>query len=199
MTPLAGTAARGRIRLYAMLTPSLEAWYALDAVVPSVRAVMLGLDEAGRTTGIATACTVYGGLRTARVLACVSQRGLVFLTMGEAGMLATDPANDCVRHVRLCERAAARVRALVDRVPESRCGCGGWARAASLPKWGPGIRRWSVRPAVCPGRCGPRWRARPPRSGASAFASRWPWTISSRPPGRCAGAAMARRPELQPK
>ncbi len=127
MTPLASAAAHGKLRMYAMLTPSLHSGYTMESVVPFARAVMLGLDEAERTTGIATPRTLRGALFTTRILFQMTAQGCVFMTMGAAGMLATDPENGCVWRVRLRGNAAAEVSALVHDQPYAVCGCGDWA------------------------------------------------------------------------
>jgi hypothetical protein len=123
VTALAGAAARGRLNLHVVLTPSLPGDYLMDAVVPHARLIVAGLDELGAALGVAVRNSVEGGVDALRMLAERAQSPVVHLTLGERGVLVANPEDMTVLHVRL---APVRGRAVQARLRDhSRvCGCG---------------------------------------------------------------------------
>ncbi|MGA2267806.1 MAG: hypothetical protein ABSH44_04975 [Bryobacteraceae bacterium] len=123
VTRLAGDAARGRLNLHVVLTPSLPGPYLLKAVVPHARLIVAGLDELGAALGVRVRNSVEGGVEALRMLAERAMSPVVHLTLGKDGVLVTDPEDMTARHVRLAPAKHRDVQRHL-RDHSKVCGCG---------------------------------------------------------------------------
>jgi hypothetical protein len=123
VTKLAGAGARGRLNLHVVLTPALAGDYLMDAVIPSSRLIVAGLDELGAALGVAVQDSVEGGVEALRMLAQRALSPVVHLTLGEAGVLVSNPEDMTVLHVRLAAGKNREVRACL-RDHSQVCGSG---------------------------------------------------------------------------
>ncbi len=120
MTRIASAAAREKVRLYSVMTPSLAPDYLMEAVLPWSTAVISGADEAGVSLGVrfADAMEAVGAIRG------LSQTAFVFVTLGKNGGLVADPSEQAVFHVRLRTAVLDDVQHWLAADPSSTCGCG---------------------------------------------------------------------------
>lgn len=132
VTRLASAAARGRLNLHVVLTPSLPGDYLMDAVIPHARLIVAGLDELGAALGVAVRDSVEGGVDALRMLAERAQSPVVHLTLGREGVLVANPEDMTVLHVRLAPAKSREVQAHL-RDHSRVCGCGdSYAGAVTL-------------------------------------------------------------------
>ena len=132
MTPLASAAARGRLRLYVVLSPTLSCGYVLDAVVPWASAVVAGVAEIGDALRLRIEPSLEGGLEALHVINDYVQYANVYLTLGKDGVLVSDLATMATYHVSLREQVEESVRAVLASAGSTVCGCGDAASAGVL-------------------------------------------------------------------
>ncbi len=120
---LAGAAARGRLNLHSVLTPAIAGDYLMDAVVPSSRLIIAGLDELGAALGVAVQDSVEDGVEALRMLSQRALSPVVHLTLGEEGVLVSNPEEMTVLHVRLASAKSRQVLASL-RDHSRVCGSG---------------------------------------------------------------------------
>jgi sugar/nucleoside kinase (ribokinase family) len=130
MTHAAAEAAHRRIRMHAMLTPSLPAEYLTDAVLPWATTVMAGSDDLEKMFGIPVGADPGPMLDAVRWIAeRTVYADMVFVTLGENGILAADLPADTIFHVRLRKNAAQAVQSSISESPLRVCGAGDAAAA----------------------------------------------------------------------
>ena len=132
MTPLASAAARGRLRLYVVLSPTLSCGYMLDAVVPWASAVVAGIDEIGDALRLRIEPSLEGGMEALRIVSDYVQCASVYLTLGKDGLLVSDLATMTIYHVSLRGEVEASVQAALASAGLTVCGCGDAAAAGVL-------------------------------------------------------------------
>jgi hypothetical protein len=129
---LAAAAARGRVRLHAVLTPALPGWLLLHAIVPRAELIVAGLAELGEALGFDAGGSLQAGVGFVRMLARRAFSPVVHITLGKQGTLVSDPEEMAVLHVRLSPEKYRDVAAYL-RDHSRVCGCGDcYAGAASL-------------------------------------------------------------------
>jgi len=132
VTRLASAAARKRLRLYAVLTPSLPSGFLVDAVLPWVHAVIVGVDEAQRVLGVQVQSTPEGELDALRFIAGYTQYANVFLTLGKRGILVSDISTMSIYHVSLRKGIFEQVQVSLASSPWAACGAGDAAAAGVM-------------------------------------------------------------------
>ncbi|MCX6626173.1 MAG: hypothetical protein NTW28_00900, partial [Candidatus Solibacter sp.] len=136
---IASEAAHRGLPVYAVLTRSLEAAFALDAVAAYARAVFCGSPDSSFLTGIAATGSIDRAADGAEVLGSCTGRGPAFLSLGADGVIVADTDTMDLVHVR-CRKGLRRpIQQVVDVNPSCVNGCGDvFAQAATVRLMGVG-------------------------------------------------------------
>lgn len=138
-TRIMSQAAHHGLPVYAVLTRSLGAAFALDPVAAHARAVICGAPDAQFLTGISATASVDRAADAAEVLGRHTGSGPAFVTLQEDGVVVADNESMALIHV-YCKRGALRViRKVVRSSPVRVNGCGDvFAQAATIRLMGAG-------------------------------------------------------------